>query len=78
MKNRTLFILLLVIALLSFGWQNYIQPLLATYTESTVELRPRETRHSVPDFSLFDLGGNAVRLSDYRGAAVFIGFWATW
>ncbi|MBD3921376.1 redoxin domain-containing protein [Paenibacillus sp. PR3] len=31
-----------------------------------------------PDFELKDLGGNAVRLSDYRGRTVFINFWATW
>jgi hypothetical protein len=78
MKNRTLFILVLVFACISFAWQNYIQPVLATYTETALELRPPETRHPVPDFSLVDLYGNGVRLSDYRGSAVFIGFWTTW
>jgi len=31
-----------------------------------------------PDFRLFDLDGNAVTLSDYRGSVVFLNFWATW
>jgi peroxiredoxin len=31
-----------------------------------------------PDFTLPDLQGRPVRLSDYRGKAVFIDFWATW
>jgi peroxiredoxin len=31
-----------------------------------------------PNFQLYDLGGNAVTLSDYRGSVVFINFWATW
>ena len=31
-----------------------------------------------PDFILLDLDGNAVALSDFRGRAVFINFWATW
>jgi len=31
-----------------------------------------------PNFQLYDLGGNAVTLSDYRGSIVFINFWATW
>jgi DsbE subfamily thiol:disulfide oxidoreductase len=31
-----------------------------------------------PDFQLEDLRGNKVRLSDFRGKAVLINFWATW
>jgi peroxiredoxin len=30
------------------------------------------------DFSLNDLGGREVRLSDYRGKVVLLEFWATW
>lgn len=31
-----------------------------------------------PDFALFDLQGNEVRLSDLRGQVVLVNFWATW
>jgi peroxiredoxin len=31
-----------------------------------------------PDFRLYDLNGNAVSLSEYRGSIVFLNFWATW
>jgi peroxiredoxin len=31
-----------------------------------------------PNFQLYDLGGHAVSLSEYRGSVVFINFWATW
>ncbi len=31
-----------------------------------------------PDFTLVDLDGNQVSLSDFRGEAVFLNFWATW
>jgi len=31
-----------------------------------------------PEFSLQDLAGRTVRLSDFRGKAVVIDFWATW
>jgi peroxiredoxin len=31
-----------------------------------------------PDFTLKDLAGNTVTLSQYRGKVVFLNFWATW
>lgn len=31
-----------------------------------------------PDFTLTDLNGKPVKLSDYRGKAVLLNFWATW
>ena len=34
--------------------------------------------HSAPDFVLTDLQGHIVKLSDLRGKAVVLNFWATW
>jgi cytochrome c biogenesis protein CcmG, thiol:disulfide interchange protein DsbE len=34
--------------------------------------------HPAPDFSLTDLSGRNLRLSDYRGKVVVLDFWATW
>src|ERR1700692_1154101 len=31
-----------------------------------------------PDFSLQSLDGTSMRLSDFRGKAVLLNFWATW
>ena len=31
-----------------------------------------------PDFTLHDLSGNPVRLSEMRGKVVLLNFWATW
>ena len=33
---------------------------------------------TAPDFTLNDLAGRQVRLSDFRGKVVFLNFWATW
>jgi thiol-disulfide isomerase/thioredoxin len=40
---------------------------------------PRAAKMSVaPDFSLESLDGKSMRLSDLRGKAVLLNFWATW
>ena len=31
-----------------------------------------------PDFTLADLSGNPVKLSDFRGKVILVNFWATW
>ena len=31
-----------------------------------------------PDFTVYDLEGNPVKLSDFRGKPVILNFWATW
>jgi peroxiredoxin len=41
------------------------------------DFRPR-AGNPAPDFTLPTLGGNPVRLSNYRGKVVFLNFWATW
>jgi cytochrome c biogenesis protein CcmG/thiol:disulfide interchange protein DsbE len=48
-------------------------------------LRPPSADHKVgtdlrpaPDFTLTDLSGNKVSLSNYRGKVVLLDFWATW
>ncbi len=42
-------------------------------------LTPRLTQSSpAPDFSLESLDGKTTRLSDFRGKAVLLNFWATW
>ena len=37
-----------------------------------------EVGEAAPDFTVQDLDGNAVKLSDYRGKPVILNFWATW
>lgn len=37
-----------------------------------------EEKPKAPDFTLKDLNGKEVKLTDHRGKIVFINFWATW
>ncbi len=45
----------------------------------TASLTPHLTQSTpAPDFSLQSLDGKTMRLSDFRGKAVLLNFWATW
>ena len=33
---------------------------------------------TAPDFTMYDIDGNAVKLSDFRGKPVILNFWASW
>ncbi len=47
-------------------------------TASAQSVKPTKDRKVAPDFTLKDASGKPVRLSDYRGKAVVLDFWATW
>ncbi len=62
-------ILILVAGLLGLGWLVLRRPSVA---------KPASALRPAPDFSLTDLSGHNLRLSDYRGKVVVLDFWATW
>ncbi len=37
-----------------------------------------KSEYAAPDFTVTDIKGNKVRLSDFRGKPVVLNFWATW
>lgn len=43
--------------------------------KNTQSFKPR---YPAPNFTLSDLTGNAIQLSDYHGSAVLMMFWTTW
>ena len=59
---------LVVAAMLYFGFHMARRSSSARLTQSTV----------APDFSLESLDGKNTHLSDFRGKAVLLNFWATW
>lgn len=50
----------------------------AFYTGLTDNAQPVKVGDMAPDFRLESIDGESIRLSDYRGKAVFVNFWATW
>ena len=52
-----------------------------TVAAETVEDTASETEDQgseAPDFTVYDLEGNAHKLSDFRGKPVLLNFWASW
>jgi len=47
-------------------------------TASAQSVKPTKDRKVAPDFVLKDASGKQIKLSDYRGKAVVLDFWATW
>jgi cytochrome oxidase Cu insertion factor (SCO1/SenC/PrrC family) len=63
------FVVLLIVLVLGFTFAPGCSP------SGTSDIKVGNT---APDFTLYDLDGNQVSLSDFRGEAVFINFWASW
>lgn len=53
-----------------------VRPETATATPETTTAAPEKIM--APDFTLKDLDGNTVTLSDYEGKIVILNFWAEW
>ena len=52
-----------------------------TQSQETTQASTPETTENqnlVPDFTVYDAQGNAVRLSDYFGKPIVLNFWASW
>ena len=45
-------------------------------TQATGETKPEA--NPAPDFTVYDAGGNEVKLSDYFGKPIVLNFWASW
>jgi peroxiredoxin len=45
---------------------------------AAISCRAQEAGNVTPDFSVKDIAGQAVKLSDLKGKVVLLDFWATW
>jgi len=66
--------LVVVLTIAALVFFTHLKPLQPSRMQTAAEFRGKPA----PDFALTDLSGKTVHLSDYRGKAVVLNFWATW
>lgn len=76
---KGLLVVLVISAALLAGWMKYSdflsrgqKPPKASQILNDME------KNGVPDFSLTDINGEEIKLSNYRGKVVLLNFWASW
>lgn len=74
-RNALVFVVLTVAVLAMLASGKYLD---RTRKHGPIKLVGDIKGVEAPDFSLFTLDGQKVKLSDYRGKAVLLNFWATW
>jgi cytochrome c biogenesis protein CcmG/thiol:disulfide interchange protein DsbE len=80
--NWKIFLIIAVLALVGFSLVSTADPEVTALPSSESETANLEVAPAMgalaPDFTLFDLAGEEVSLSEFRGRPVLINFWATW
>lgn len=83
-KNLKIVIWILVFAVVIVGAKVLYDRLSAgmeeapLVVETTQNAGEEEKKVLAPDFTVYDLEGNAYRLSDFQGKPVVLNFWASW
>ena len=70
------FVLMSVVAGIFFMLADYAYS--ATDPMEAMGILSFDKPEKAPDFTLKNVSGESVSLSDYKGKALFVTFWATW
>ena len=74
-RNAVVFVALVVVVMAMLATGRYLD---RTRKHGPIRLVGNVRGVPAPDFDLLTLDGHKVKLSDYRGKAVLLNFWATW
>ena len=68
-------ILLLAVGCILYG---YLAPRMEPEQLAVAQEETTANQVAAPDFTVYDLDGNAVKLSDFAGKPIVLNFWASW
>lgn len=82
MKSRTKTIILVVALALfifvAYTLYNFLSDRYSDNNQSENGSTTDESAIAAPDFTVYDINGKAVKLSDFKGKPVVLNFWASW
>jgi thiol-disulfide isomerase/thioredoxin len=81
MTRRTkfaVFLSILGVAAIGYAFLSNSDGQIQTGRQDEKSAEQETKKYEAPDFTMKNLDGKEVKLSDYRGKIVFINFWATW
>lgn len=79
MKKKVLMVIWIVIAVILIGTLIFFRGHLENIAKDfNIGERTTENNEKSIDFTLTDLSGTNISLSDFKGKKVFLNFWATW
>ena len=67
-----------IVCILLSGCSKAPKTAIAADVNGHSDAQPPKTPKAAPEFTLKDVNGATVRLSDYKGKVVLLDFWATW
>ena len=77
-KNKLVWFLLVGVLISILVAARFLYPKLVHVEEDTAVSVQEVTLDYATDFTVYDMSGQTVRLSDFIGSPVLINFWATW
>ena len=81
MKKALPFVILALVLVVVLAGAGLLYPALSQRyagDAAEVESRPEAELPDAADFTVYDMGGSPVRLSDLVGKPILVNFWATW
>lgn len=81
--KKSIIAVLVLVGLIVYSTYDYLKTLPSETTQITESVTEEiesgiQSGQLAPGFTLTDLQGNQVKLSDYKGKKVLLNFWATW
>lgn len=77
-KTIMLVIALAVFIFIAYTLYNFLSDKYSDNNQSGSGSAIEDSKTAAPDFTVYDMNGKAVKLSDFKGKPIVLNFWASW